>query len=663
MLSAFQMGTRVRAGCDWLSRNRRPATFAALAGLPLAVILGPLAVDLFYVVPWPARKAAGWVAVAALAALGLWRATTPRAGVEWPGPSGESPRGLAHRLLPWALQAAVASLGWPLLASREALPFGDWDWYVAHFEAARRSIVMFRQFPWWDPYCVGGFPLAANPQVGVVGPGMALVLMFGTSVGLRLASLGWMMLAVEGARRLAFLVLRDPWGAALAGLVYGLNGGVLIYTVAGYYIPFSYWTVPWIALAAVGLGGPWWRAAALGGWLALGILNGIHYLLVYAIVLATVLGLRTSRAGGWDRGGRVLLQAALAAGVVLTACGWRLATTGGVVRDFPRSHAPSTVQSLDYAMACWVGRPDAPTLAATSAPVFWETNTYVGWPVVGLAVISLAWGLRWWHVLAILGFWLAFGGYTVWMPSYWLNHLPIFSSLHVVSRWRLVASLGVGLAAGSAVAALRLDARRWARALGPAAVLLIGADLVGYGHEILPLAFSIPRETVAAPGPPVREIVQTLRGPETTPVTLGYGVVQGYEPLLGYDRERPTARLAVTAPGYVAEAWTDSGPVSAVEWTPNRLVFRVRPGQVVRVNQNSGSWWTVNGDRPYGDLRSAELLGTLSGVADDSGRLEFAIAPPSLGRGWALHGLGLAIIAASCAAARWWWREAPTTPG
>ena len=39
------------------------------------------------------------------------------------------------------------------------------------------------QFPWWDPACRGGFPLAANPQCGLLGVATPLVLALGTSVG------------------------------------------------------------------------------------------------------------------------------------------------------------------------------------------------------------------------------------------------------------------------------------------------------------------------------------------------------------------------------------------------------------------------------------------------------------------------------------------------
>ena len=52
-----------------------------------------------------------------------------------------------------------------------------------------------------------------------------LVLVLGTGIGLRVASILCVGLAVEGAYRLAWLWFREPWAAAAAALVYGLNGG------------------------------------------------------------------------------------------------------------------------------------------------------------------------------------------------------------------------------------------------------------------------------------------------------------------------------------------------------------------------------------------------------------------------------------------------------
>ena len=100
------------------------------------------------------------------------------------------------------------------------------------------------------------------------------------------------------------------------------------------------------------------------------------------------------------------------------------------------------------------------------------------------------------------------------------------------------------------------------------------------------------------PGPPVPDIVNVRDGVGYPCVMRGYGVIRGYEPMLGgYRRDAPTLRRAREDPDYRGEAWTDAGTVRPVSWSPNRIVFRVEPGQEVFLNQNPGSWWWVNGGR------------------------------------------------------------------
>jgi hypothetical protein len=91
-------------------------------------------------------------------------------------------------------------------------------------QAMRRTILDWGQFPWWDPWCRGGFPLAAEPQIGAISIATPFVLALGTSTGLRISAILCLLIAVEGAYRLAWLWFREPWSAAAAALIYGLNG-------------------------------------------------------------------------------------------------------------------------------------------------------------------------------------------------------------------------------------------------------------------------------------------------------------------------------------------------------------------------------------------------------------------------------------------------------
>ena len=134
------------------------------------------------------------------------------------------------------------------------------------FEAARRTILIWGQFPWWNPWSRGGFPLAAEPQIGAISMATPLVLTMGTSIGLRLSAILCLLIGVEGTYRLAWLWFREPWAAAATALIYGLNGAVIISTALGYVQAMSYCSLPWLAFFAYRIGWRFSDGVWLGFW-------------------------------------------------------------------------------------------------------------------------------------------------------------------------------------------------------------------------------------------------------------------------------------------------------------------------------------------------------------------------------------------------------------
>lgn len=75
----------------------------------------------------------------------------------------------------------------PILLSGKNLGIQDWDYYIGFFESARRSILVYHQFPLWDPYHCGGAPLFGNAQSAIVSLNFIFVLLFGSVVGIKIS--------------------------------------------------------------------------------------------------------------------------------------------------------------------------------------------------------------------------------------------------------------------------------------------------------------------------------------------------------------------------------------------------------------------------------------------------------------------------------------------
>ena len=162
----------------------------------MAVFLWPLAVDvaiaLFFMIPNGLRKAMGQGLLLALLAIGLRRLWRVNPADSWPSKQdqdADEPEAHDARWIPWALRITVLSLAPPIMRHPDGLGFADWDFVLDKFEALRRTILIWGQFPWWNPWSRGGFPLAAEPQIGAVSMATPLVLALGTTIGLRLAAI------------------------------------------------------------------------------------------------------------------------------------------------------------------------------------------------------------------------------------------------------------------------------------------------------------------------------------------------------------------------------------------------------------------------------------------------------------------------------------------
>jgi len=621
------------------------------------VFLGPLAYDvaraIYLGIPSRVRWCFGEAVLVAILVWGLRRLVSVLPTDTWPQSSSLGlpvTETLAAQWIPWGLRLAVGSLVIPMMKNPDGLGFADWDFVLDKFEAVRRTVLIWGQFPWWNPWSRGGFPLAAEPQIGAVSIATPLVLALGTSIGLRLAAILCVLIAVEGAYRLARLWLREPWSAATVALIYGLNGGVIINTAQGYIIAMSYCSLPWLAYHAFRIGDRLVDGIGLGGWMAFVILNGIQYLSFYGGLLAALIWARAVHVQAGVARTRLLVHSVAAVGVFLGVCGWRLIPVLSVLADDKREQITHWDESLMAVPHYLLTRP-LPNWSTVIPGRHWATfielTCYVGPVVVLLGLASLAWGWRWWHTLTLVAGWLAIGSLQWYHPSYWLRSWPLFASAHVVTRWRFVALLGLGLAAGSAVARLRSSPNRIMSFAAALLVLVIGVDFISLAYEQLPLAFSVRPEVRHFPGPPVREIVNVRSGLGYACVMRGYGVIEGYEPMLGYRRDAPTLRRPREDRDYQGESWTARGRVEPVYWSPNRLVFRVEPGEEVFVNQNPGSWWWSNGRPAFVGRRCAELMIPFSTRADATGRLELRIHPVGLRWGIVLQVLGSALLTAA----------------
>src|SRR3989338_6407194 len=74
----------------------------------------------------------------------------------------------------------------PYLTNLDKLGYYDWEFHSLFAAAPRESILKYNQFPLWNPYYCGGFPLLAHPESAFLSPFYLLIVLFGAVWGVKL---------------------------------------------------------------------------------------------------------------------------------------------------------------------------------------------------------------------------------------------------------------------------------------------------------------------------------------------------------------------------------------------------------------------------------------------------------------------------------------------
>lgn len=302
----------------------------------------------------------------------------------------------------WLLIAAVVALVyWPLSTFTYGLVDGDtldcwvpWRGFIA-------SAMLDGQFPLWDPYAQGGYPIYADLQGPAWYPlSMALAGTLGhTVITLQALYLLYVTLGGIGMMRLVRWLHGDARIGLLVGLAYALGGFFTAHQMHSYAIISAAW-LPWLFAAQLRLmAAPGWRPAVEAALVQALLLTGGNHTftligtwLLLALIIAH--GLRYYMRGDRARWlGLVRYEALFALLAGLMACGtlfawWEVSPfidrAHGVAYDSAASNPFSWRAFLSYVSpyaahgdAAWLGTD--PTMA----------NGYTGVLLLLLAVLAL----------------------------------------------------------------------------------------------------------------------------------------------------------------------------------------------------------------------------------------------------------------------------------
>lgn len=391
----------------------------------------------------------------------------------------------------------LVALPWgKLVSTDETLFLRDVHLYFQPMKRLLAETVRAGEWPWWNPWILGGVPFYANPQVGLFYPPSVVLHVLPFPLAFNLFVLLHLLLLAAGA----FLWLLDTGrsrpAAALGALALALGGFAASTTNLVNDLQALAWT-GWILLAWA----RWRRTGTLRWGAATAIGFAVQFLAGEPFVLlataAIALGLawgepegpparRSARAIGGLAAMALAAMALAAVQLVPTAeLFWLSVRKTGLAAAEALEWSLHPAQAVHLVVPRYFGAAGGFEPRATLAPaVPWVLTGYLGASTAVLAAAGLGGPGRrraaGWGVLGGLGVVMALGGH---LPSYRvLLEVPLLgSAFRYPERWLLLPALAAPVLAADGVDRLGEPGGR-TRALVAAGVLA-AVGLAGLGIE------------------------------------------------------------------------------------------------------------------------------------------------------------------------------------
>jgi hypothetical protein len=495
--------------------------------------------------------------------------------------------------------------------------YGTADWDYSNFTHAVPvwTVKYFHEFPLWNPYVLGGFPLIGNPQSpSPFSLTFLLSLIAGPLAGIKL---GNALNAVIGMTGMYVLMgyFNTIWIARiLAAVVLALNGTVVYHVSQGHFMWMMtmYW--PWMLFFFIkSLDNRLWvYPAALV--LSLQFWGGAIYPFAFAI---SILGLLTVLFALRDKKAGHLLRFVEMVAAFIVFSGPRLFMVLETLYRFPRvignedAQVPWSV--FYYAFLCQ----DQIHNHVSNLKVD-EFSAYVGIiPFVLVAVLFFQWK-KFWPYLCVLLFSLGMAlGNSPYSPFWPVFHLLGAGYSHFSTRSFLISVFFIAMGSGLSLSYLVL---RW-REKFPMAVLISCLGVIFVIFNLFSVLSPVRKFTVTNarqyeefnPSIPFSQMEVTQQqefrfanSSMMDRLLRNTGTANGYEAL-----PIPSHVRSINSQGYRGEFYLQNGlgSLGLASWSPNKwdVKFQVPQKDVLVVNQNFDPGWST--DPPRKILNVGGIMG------------------------------------------------------
>ncbi|WP_281329226.1 hypothetical protein [Polyangium sp. 6x1] len=527
----------------------------------------------------------------------------------------DPPRAAAALLAGLSMLAAVVVVVLPWLVKARTLGFHDWDVQTSHRYLVKTSLLDHHEMPFWNPYACGGFPAWGYVEAGtiVVSPWLLAYLFLPMSLAIRVEVVGMALLGAAGAYAAGSRFTKSHGARALVAALWAVNGRWALQTASGHTWHLAYAFLPWALFFFERARQKPHRAldvVLLGATFAGLVYAGGIYPLPHTVL---ALGLYAMVLGVLEKSARPLVVLGVSGLLGVSLAAPKLLPMLDVFGKAPRL-VPST-EAID--MGALFTLLTAPDQGFHSRPVrvpaygWHEWGMYIGLP--GVLILALGFLLvqgKREAALKVVGALFGLLGLGAFHPSApWTllhEHVPVFRSQHVPSRFLYPAVLVLSIVAASGIGRLveRAGRRRpWLDAALAAFVFLVGIDVAkGAQKPMTQSMWMVPPDHIPADrpfhfekNPPFQYKQRDWAGPMYLAMLGNTGVLDCY----GAPPFERKGALAADDPRHKGEVFVAEGAGTAkiADWSPNGATIELagaEAGSLVVYNMNYDEGWRAS---------------------------------------------------------------------
>ena len=133
----------------------------------------------------------------------------------------------------------------PMFSNFNNIGVMDWDILLFYNEVARKTVLDYHQFPFWNPYYCGGNIFLAHPESSFLSPLFLFVLLFGSLYGLKIAMISHLILGLFFMFLLCRYIKLGLYPSYLASFLYMLSGQYIIRLSVGHvhYLTMAFYPI------------------------------------------------------------------------------------------------------------------------------------------------------------------------------------------------------------------------------------------------------------------------------------------------------------------------------------------------------------------------------------------------------------------------------------